>query len=279
MDRNDVFVYALCMANELGPRDLYYDPGVRLLFMMRRLLRKWNFDNLNAPFWRLYWNNAPGAVIRHGARSVELTPDRIFMLSPNTTISMRLVHSPVTHFYAHFLVNSPYNRLKGKIYSFKAERNMLETIKGLKTSEEDHLTGRIELVLVVRGLIHRLLSKVPPEHLRPLLVSPQLAKCMAFIESEARHAVSYSDLARIMGLSIRAMARRFENELGMSPLAYQRQKRIENACALLYDREKSIKQIAEETGFYDRYHFTKVFTAITGQSPARFRDVKNAFLS
>ena len=50
-----------------------------------------------------------------------------------------------------------------------------------------------------------------------------------------------------------------------------RRQRVERACVLLHATGNSIEQIAEATGFCDRYHFTRVFTRLRGVSPAAFR--------
>ena len=74
-----------------------------------------------------------------------------------------------------------------------------------------------------------------------------------------------------MRASVNTMFRQYQRELGMSPQAYLRQKRIEKACALLYDPERSIKQVAEETGFCDRYHFSRTFKDSQGITPFAYR--------
>ena len=73
----------------------------------------------------LYWNSAPGAIIRYQEQTVALTSERIVLVPPNTELSQRLEHGPATHFGAHFLTDAPFNRLHSKLYVFKAEAGML----------------------------------------------------------------------------------------------------------------------------------------------------------
>jgi AraC-like DNA-binding protein len=35
-----------------------------------------------------------------------------------------------------------------------------------------------------------------------------------------------------------------------------------------------VKQVADETGFSDPFHFSRVFTSVFGLSPASFRDLR-----
>lgn len=116
------------------------------------------------------------------------------------------------------------------------------------------------------------------------LIADLMAKCLVFREVDARllnaqsyleqnlaHSINTRQLADVMHIHPQTMFRLFKTELGQTPQSYFRQLRIDKACWLLRFSGEPIKVIAEATGFYDRYHFTKVFTKSTGQSPARFR--------
>jgi AraC-like DNA-binding protein len=264
MDRNTIFVYYFTMA-------LYYNPNVRLLLMRRLTLSEWHYDNLKSVFWRLYWNSAPGAAIRYQKQTIALTPDRIILVSPNTPISPRLFRPPMTHFHVHFLTDAPFNRLYSKIYIFKAEADMVSSINALPAEEKDLLTGNLNLAMAVRGWIHCLLARIPAKELEPLRVTERLVENMDYIEDHIQSSLANRKIARQLNLSVNAMLRLYRRELGMSPQAYLRLKRIEKACALLHDPQMNIKQIAEETGFCDRYHFSRMFKALQGTTPSQYR--------
>jgi len=251
----------------------YYNPNIRILIIRRLTLRKWHYNNLQAPFWRLYWNSIPGATIRYQKQIIALTPERIVLVPPNTLISPRLDRAPVTHFHAHFLAEPPFARLHSQIYVFKAEPGMLSMIKNLPTDKQERCLDNLSLTMAVHGLIHYLLSKIPTAELQPqpLRLPAPLIENMAFIESHVRQGVTDREIARHKGLSVNAMLRIYKRELGIPPQRYLRLKRIEKACALLHDPQQSIKQIAEETGFCDRYHFSRVFKDLQRMTPCEYR--------
>lgn len=249
----------------------YYDPGVRILLIKRQTLWKWHYDDLVAPFWRLYWNSEPGATIRHQKQLVALTPDRIILVPPKTVIIQRLPKPPVKHFHAHFLTIAPFNRLHSKIYIFDAETDLPDAIKDLPVDNKDCLRDNLNPAVAVRGLINCLLAKIPAEELERLKISTRLAENTAFIEARMEHSPSNSEIARRMGASVCTMLRQYRRELGLTPQAYLRQKRIEKACALLHDPQRNIKQVAEETGFCDRYHFSRVFKKLQEVTPLQYR--------
>ncbi len=83
--------------------------------------------------------------------------------------------------------------------------------------------------------------------------------------------LAIGDLARRTGVSEVYLRQLFRQVIKTSPAAYIQQRRIERACALLRLTDKSIKQIAAETGFRGLSFFYHVFARRTGLTPARYR--------
>ena len=61
--------------------------------------------------------------------------------------------------------------------------------------------------------------------------------------------------------------REFKRRFQISPAKYLMLQRVEVAATRLDTSEDSIETIAALTGFYDRYHFTKVFKRLRGCTP------------
>jgi len=263
MDKNTIFMYHCTM-------NLYYNPDICILLIGQMPLTRW-FLATKVSFWRLYWNSVPGAIVRCQGRTIALTPERIILVPPNMSIGQRLIHVPVMHFYVHFLINPSIERLLPKIHVFKAEASVLNMIKTVRIDEKDCLISNPRLMMAVRGLIYCLLAQIPAAEFRQRRISMRLAENMTFIEAHIQQAVSNSEIARHMGVSVNSMLRHYQHELGLSPQAYLRQKRVEKACQLLHDPQRSIKQIAEETGFCDRYYFSRVFKSLQDMTPAQYR--------
>lgn len=62
-----------------------------------------------------------------------------------------------------------------------------------------------------------------------------------------------------------------KEELGLPFSEYITEKRIQKAKELLADRNLSIDQIAEMSGYKDYFYFTKVFKKTVGISPSKYR--------
>ena len=63
----------------------------------------------------------------------------------------------------------------------------------------------------------------------------------------------------------------FKESMGMTPYEYVLSKRITKAKRLIMAGEKTMLEIALETGFCSQSHFNKVFKASTGETPAEYR--------
>lgn len=77
--------------------------------------------------------------------------------------------------------------------------------------------------------------------------------------------------AERVGLSYENFRKLFAQEIGEAPGQFQKRRRIERACAAIYQNGASFKQLAEELGFCDVYHFSRVFRQVVGETPSAFR--------
>ena len=81
-------------------------------------------------------------------------------------------------------------------------------------------------------------------------------------------------LALLCGISVVYFRKCFKNVYGMAPMQYIHNLRMNKAKALLLCDNISIAEIAESTGYSNRYHFSKMFKLYTGVSPSDY--VKSA---
>jgi len=91
-----------------------------------------------------------------------------------------------------------------------------------------------------------------------------------FIDAARTRVVRSSELEAISGLTRYELARQFRMLLGTSPYRYLLMRRLDLARALLQG-ERPLADVAAEAGFADQAHFTRVFKAALGLTPARYR--------
>ena len=98
-----------------------------------------------------------------------------------------------------------------------------------------------------------------------------LAPVIEHINNHYGQPIVTGDLAVLVGLSVSQFNRKFKAFTGLSPAAYILTVRINAAKAQLLHDDLTITQIAEDLGFYDQSHFTRLFMKNIGCSPTQFR--------
>ena len=78
-------------------------------------------------------------------------------------------------------------------------------------------------------------------------------------------------LAGLCCLSEDYFIRRFRDCVGQTPAQYLLSQRIMQAAQQLLFTDKSLEQVAEETGFGSRAYFSRMFARARGISPAAYR--------
>ena len=100
---------------------------------------------------------------------------------------------------------------------------------------------------------------------------PHLTRALQFIRDQGRTGLSINDVARVAGLSRRALEKRFRASLGGSILQEIRRVRIDHIARLLVETDLPVSSIAESLGFSDPHHFARYFRAGKHTSPLRYR--------
>ena len=100
-------------------------------------------------------------------------------------------------------------------------------------------------------------------------------RCVQFIQN-ATEPIAVAELASMLGLSSRQLARRFQSAVGMSPIELLRVNRFIRAARLLRERANtSLTETAYECAYFDQAHFNHDFRAFAGMTPGQFIMAKN----
>jgi AraC-like DNA-binding protein len=101
---------------------------------------------------------------------------------------------------------------------------------------------------------------------------PLSRRVVEYIREHYAKEVSPELIARELGVTDRHIRQRFHQSMGLPPMRYLLQYRVERARELISYSDYSLKEIAAMVGFKTIHHFTRVFCAITGLSPGAWRD-------
>ncbi len=92
-----------------------------------------------------------------------------------------------------------------------------------------------------------------------------------YIEENLSEDISLSKLADIASLSKYHFCRVFKARVGLSPMKYLCQRRLEKAKELLQKMDLPVAAVAAEVGFNDIGNFVKKFKAYTGITPSGYK--------
>jgi len=103
-------------------------------------------------------------------------------------------------------------------------------------------------------------------------LSPRLlARTRDLVEARLSERLTLADLAANTGMGPDHYGRLFKMQTGMTLYQFVIRCRVERARHLLEDTRLPITEIAQECGFADQVHLTRVFRRIVGQTPAAYR--------
>lgn len=91
------------------------------------------------------------------------------------------------------------------------------------------------------------------------------------MRDDVRGELSLAEFAQSVNLSVWRLCHIFKSDVGMPPIRYLRQLRMERAKQLLESSFLSVKEIAFQVGLNDESHFVRDFKSTYGYSPALYR--------
>ena len=98
-----------------------------------------------------------------------------------------------------------------------------------------------------------------------------LRRAIERLRSDSKADVSLAALASDAGLSRFHFCRAFKESTGLSPHAWLRQQRLEQAMNMLRETEAPIEAVAAELGYASQTAFTAAFKKLTGETPSDWR--------
>jgi AraC-like DNA-binding protein len=261
----------------------------------------WNFRNVVSPFSRLWLILNGQASVSHHGRKFILKPGQLHLVPPfsvhDCSCSRRL-----DHYHLHFISQLPTGIDLLSLLDCEFQIQALpETPKHFRRLEAIYPDRKLPCFDPAREEYRRfpaVAERAGPEvsaadwfeakGILTLLLAPFLKTARSHEGTHARATrlffavqeyihehmgkpIVLGDLARVASLHPTYFSDRFQQLVGVRPLEYLMQRRIERAQFLLLTGPASVKQIAGEVGFTDAAYFTRVFTRHCGKSPSAYR--------
>jgi len=99
----------------------------------------------------------------------------------------------------------------------------------------------------------------------------QLRKALQFIHNNIAETILVDDVARVSGVSRRALENRFRNRLDSTVKRYISELRADHVARVLSETLLSVEEIAEQCGFSETSHLTRFFKSIKCVTPSAYR--------
>jgi AraC-like DNA-binding protein len=96
-------------------------------------------------------------------------------------------------------------------------------------------------------------------------------RSMLYMKEHLEEKLTLAAIAGQVGYSVSRYSALFSAQTSFSPMVYYMQLKIQRACSYLQFSDLKIKEISYRLGFFDPFHFSKIFKNVMEISPQEYR--------
>lgn len=230
-------------------------------------------------------------LLQLGQRVVRLAEGQMFIVPPNTLhyeMPNNVYSGDAVWFIFHsdrVHVNMSETRPDGSftilhgqqakldaIYANMALSDLTKELKSAQSGAEILLKcTMLQLLVTVLREMKKQEQKMTPAQWRESVVR----EVMVYLQKRQGSIPELNDLADHCAMSPNHLNSIFKSVTGKTITAYCSDLRIEQAKYLLEATPMKMRELSEQLGYYDQYHFCKAFKKATGLSPSQYRAEKS----
>jgi AraC-like DNA-binding protein len=241
--------------------------------------RAWRYD-LRSPFWRLYVHNRSGASIIHAGNRLVLKANQPYLI-PAWVRFQSSATRPLIQDYLHFYVTGLPPTLLRRFFDrprLLAGDQVLQRLcrrwrKGLGSPPAMAESGWAAALAyaVVAKITGDLSAADQRVCLNSLTEFSPISPALDCIDQRLSRPPANRELARLCHLSTDRFIRKFRLIVSMTPAQYGLERRVALAAQWLTATSRTMEEIADASGFTDRFHLSRVFKSRLGLPPAAYR--------
>ncbi|HEY9009337.1 AraC family transcriptional regulator [Ohtaekwangia sp.] len=267
-----------------------------------KLNKKWNYTNVISPYYRIYYIDEGEGSISSKQDKIKLESGYLYLL-PSFTLCNLFCKVYLSQYFIHFFEESAeglslfeHNRKVMKVPVSTTDianiKRLLEINPGrginrsdnpkeyekstyYKSYQQLNKTVSDSVFFETQGIILQLISRFLDSRKfkskAPNPIPSKIHESMRHIQVNLRENLTVRYLAERANLHQDYFSRLFLRHAGQRPLSYLHKKRIERAQYLIAATDLSYTEIAEEIGFENSSHFSKVFKKVTSLTPGEYR--------
>lgn len=262
----------------------------------------WNFKKVNTPFSRLYLVSGGLGYVHHHGQRYCLAPG-VLHLVPCFCQADYFCNDQldVFHMCLNARVKSGQDLFALQEYQYQREadprdfhifQRLLELNPGLGLStydpdrrqfrrredlltDRDSASGALESEGLLRLLLAPILGTGQPLKSPTTQGLQRFLAVFEFIEGHLAAPIRLDDLAKVAHMHKSYFAKLFHSLIGVAPIEYVTRRRVESSQLLLLLTNKTVKEIAFETGFSSCAAYCKCFHHICNQTPTQYRTMQS----
>lgn len=242
-------------------------PEITLDFCSFSPLEQWCYQAKAHPFWIFYWNAQDQAVLHTEEQKIPMKKEFCYIIPPYTLFSTDN-RGKFDHFYCHFTVFGYFEHLRRKIHKVPSDllREKLPLFRKKDSPQK--------MLFSFKTMLAEYLTMIGEEEFTEngkSLLDSRIRLAVQLMDKNTTAPPDNRELARKAGMSLKTFYEKFSRDMGMSPKRYLLNQRMERSRQMLLHSEATPEEIAECTGYADRFHFSKAFRKFYGISPVSFR--------
>jgi len=267
-----------------------------------KLNKKWNYTNVISPYSRIYYIDEGEGFILSKQDRIKLEPGYFYIL-PSFTLCNLFCKVYLSQYFVHVFEESAdglslfeNNRKVIKVPACDTDianiRRLLEINPGrginrsdnpkhyesdayYKSYQQLNKTVSNSVYFETQGIILQIISRFLDssefKSKRPDPIPSKILEAMRHIQVNLKENLTVNYLAERANLHQDYFSRLFLKYAGQRPLTYLHEKRIERAQYLITTTDLSYAEIAEEIGFENSSHFSRVFKKVTSLTPGEYK--------
>ncbi|MEE8294459.1 MAG: AraC family transcriptional regulator [Sphingomonadales bacterium] len=148
---------------------------------------------------------------------------------------------------------------------------MLGSVAGRAQPGSDLIATKLAEIIFTQTVRSFLTSKEANRLVFRGLKDPQISRLLGELHKNYKATWSLEEMARVAGMSRTVFAERFKELMGMTPMQYLTNWRMQKARQRLTESKEPVIRVAEESGYQSEAAFARAFKQYFDVGPATYR--------
>ena len=229
--------------------------------------KKTKWKKNNRPYWAIIYKHEGETVYSSNDKTFIGDPNHIVILPKGCNYNLECTKSG---YYSIIELESDNTYQEPIPFSIKNGEKLLKLIKEMEYKR--NLKGSMYEIESIKDayLIILMLFNLSTDKYVPNSKKQKIQPALDYISQNYTKNITNDTLANLSKISTVYFRKLFTSVMGISPIAYTKQLRIEKAKEILKSDYSSLSDVALSLGYLNLFDFSRDFKKHTGISPSRY---------